>query len=151
MKRTFFGAVGIVLSCSVAVAAAPEKPSAEESAAIFKAAGFKAKSGKYIRCEDDVTASYTPGSIELEDLNGDGISEAWVKEGSVFCYGNTAEYFVLVAKDDKGVWKQLLESVGVATALKTKTKGWSDIEVGGPGNGPFPVYRYNGKTYAQKK
>ena len=150
MTRTVFGAVAMAMACSAALAAAPEKPSATESAAIFKAAGFKAKGDKYVRCEDDVTQSGMQGSIEIEDLNGDGAGEAWVKESSTFCYGNTEQYFVLLRKDDKGVWTQLLESVGVALTLKTKTKGWPDIEVGGPGNGPFPVYKYNGKTYVTK-
>lgn len=149
--RLLVAAAGMALSAAFAIAAAPEKSSAEESAAIFKAAGFKAKAGKHVRCEDDVTASYTPGSIELQDLNGDGTAEAWAKEGSLFCYGNTAEYFVLLGKDAKGGWTQLLESVGVPMVLEAKSKGWPDIEVGGPGAGPFPVYRYNGKTYAKKK
>jgi len=144
-----FGAVA--LASSIAIAAAPAQPSAAESAAIFKAAGFKAKGGKYVRCEDDVTMSYSSGRIEMEDLNGDGTSEAWVRESSTFCYGNTAEAFVLLAKDAKGGWIALLDEVGVALPLETKHNGWRDIEVGGPGMGPFPVYRYNGKTYTRKK
>jgi len=124
-------------------------PSAAEQAAIFKAAGFKAKGGKYMRCEDDVTMSYTPGSIEMEDLNGDGADEAWVKEGSVYCYGNTAEAFVLLTKAG-GKWTVLLDEVGVPMAQKTKHNGWPDIEVGGPGFGKFPIYRFNGKKYVKK-
>lgn len=149
MKTIILGAAALALVSAAAIAAAPTP--AADSAAIFKAAGFKAKGDAFIRCEDDVTASYAPGRIEMEDLNGDGAQEAWVKEGSTFCYGNTAEYFVLLQKDEKGAWKQILEGVGVPLALKTKTKGWPDLEVGGPGMGPFPVYKYNGKTYATKK
>jgi len=139
------------LAFAGAAAGAATAPSDANRAAIFKAADFKAKGDKYTHCEDDVTPSYTPGSIELEDLNGDGMQEAWVKESSTFCYGNTAEYFVLVGKDAKGEWRRLLESPGIATTLKTKSKGFPDIEVGGPGAGPFPVYRYNGKAYTKKK
>lgn len=131
--------------------AAPAQPSASESAAIFKAAGFKAKGGKYVRCEDDTTLSHSPGRIELEDLNGDGTPEARVKESSTFCYGNTAEAFVLLAKDAKGAWTKLLDAIGMSLTLETKHKGWPDIEVGGPGMGPFPVYQYNGKKYVAKK
>lgn len=127
------------------------EPSAEVKAAVFKAAGFKAKAGKFVRCEDDVTASYMPGFIEWQDLNGDGTDEAFVRESSTFCYGNTAEAVVIVAKDAKGAWGVVLDEVGVALPLKTKTKGWLDIEVGGPGMGPFPRYRYDGKTYVAKK
>lgn len=119
-----------------------------DRAAVFKAAGFKARGNPYVRCEEDPpTASYTPGRIEVVDLNGDGRPEAWVTESSLFCYGNTASFFVLVTKDEGGTWRKLMEEVGVATALATKHLGWPDIEVGGPGFGKFPVHRWNGKVY----
>jgi hypothetical protein len=143
-----------VLSAAPAMAeAVPAKDmSAADQAAIFKAAGFKAKGDKWVRCEDDTTQSAQTGFIEVEDLNGDGVNEAWVREGSLFCYGNTAEAFVLLSKDAKGSWNILLDEVGVALPLDTKSKsGWKDIEVGGPGMGPFPKYRYDGKKYARKK
>jgi hypothetical protein len=152
MKVLLAGAClgAVVVASSIAVAAAPA-PSAAESAAIFKAAGFKAKGAKYTRCEEDTAPSHTPGSIELQDLNGDGTAEAWVRESSTFCYGNTAEAFVLLGKDAKGAWIVLLDEVGIALLLQTKHNGWFDIEVGGPGMGPFPVYRYSGKKYALKR
>jgi hypothetical protein len=140
----------VIVSATLAVAAAPsaDSLSAAERAAIFKAAGFKQKGNQWIRCEEDPpTASSQPGRIELEDLNGDGKSEAWVKESSTFCYGNTAEFFVLLAKSDDGTWRKLLEETGMPTVLKTKRQGWPDIEVGGPGFGKFPVRHWNGKTY----
>lgn len=136
----------------VAPAFAAGEPSPAEKAAIFKAAGFKAKGDKFVRCEDDTTASYMAGFIEWDDLNGDGTKEAFVRESSLFCYGNTAEAFVLVAKNDKGAWSVLLDQVGMALVLDTKAgNGWKDIEVGGPGAGPFPKFRYDGKTYVAKK
>jgi hypothetical protein len=126
--------------------------SAADQAAIFKAAGFKAQGDKWVRCDDTTTASAQTGFIEVEDLNGDGANEAWVRESSTFCYGNTAEAFVLLAKDAKGSWSILLDKVGMALPLDTKSKsGWKDIEVGGPGMGPFPKYRYDGKKYVTKK
>lgn len=148
--RALSVAVGLVCVALAAPVLAAE-PTAAEKAAVFKAAGFKAKGGKYVRCEDDVTASYMAGFIEWQDLNGDGVDEAFVRESSLFCYGNTAEAVVIVAKDAKGAWAIVLDQVGVALPLKTKTKGWLDIEVGGPGAGPFPRYRYDGKTYVAKK
>lgn len=148
--RVSFIAFGLAAAVLAGSAFAAE-PTAAEKAAVFKAAGFKATGGKYVRCEDDVTASYMAGFIEWEDLNGDGIDEAFVRESSLFCYGNTAEAVVIVAKNAKGEWDIVLDQVGVALPLKTKTKGWFDIEVGGPGAGPFPRYRYDGKTYVAKK
>lgn len=123
-----------------------------EQGAVFKAAGFKkVGGGRYIRCkEDPPTASYAPGRIELADLNGDGRPEAWVTEGSVFCYGNTAEAFVLLTRDDGG-WRVLLDAVGIPVVRKTKRGGWPDIEVGGPGFAKFPVYRWNGKEYVASR
>lgn len=144
----FVGAATFALS---AMAAGAAEPSAAEHAAIFKAAGFKAKGDRYVRCEDDVTMSYSPGRIEMEDLNADGTAEAWVKEGSLFCYGNTAEFFVLLTKDATGAWINILESVGVPMTLETKSKGWPDIESGGPGFVKVPVYRYNGRNYVLKQ
>jgi hypothetical protein len=154
MRATWIGlAAASVLATGAALAAAPvEELSAADKAAVFKVAGFKVKGGKQVRCEDNVTAGYMAGFIELDDLNGDGTKEAFVRESSSFCYGATAEAFVLVGKDDKGEWKVLLDQVGMALVLDTKAKnGWKDVEVGGPGMGPFPKFRYDGKKYVLKK
>jgi hypothetical protein len=147
MHRILIVAGLFSLTCAMATLAAPAPG---DSAAIFKAAGFKAKIGKQVRCEDDVTMSYQPGRIEMQDLNGDGNAEAWVLESSVFCYGNTAAAFVLLTKGAGGTWTILLDEVGMALVLKTKSKGWFDIEVGGSGAGPFPDYRFDGKKYVRK-
>lgn len=142
---------GICGALAIAPAHAAGTFSATDQAAIFKAAGFKAKGGKQVRCEGDTAPSYMAGFIEADDLNGDGANEAFVRESSTFCYGATAEAFVLVAKNAKGEWTALLDEVGMALVLDTKAKnGWKDIEVGGPGMGPFPKYRYDGKKYVQK-
>ena len=139
-------ALGLVTSTFAAPSA--DSLSAADRATIFKAAGFKQKGAQWIRCEEDPpTASYQAGRIELEDLNGDGKPEAWVKESSTFCYGNTEQFFVLLAKNDDGTWRKLLEEQGVPTVLKTKRQGWPDIEVGRPGFGKFPVRHWNGKAY----
>jgi hypothetical protein len=123
-------------------------PTDSERAAIFTAAGFKANGDQYFRCEEDPpTLSYMAGSIEMADLNGDGRDEAWVREGSTFCYGNTAEFFVLLTRNTDGGWTRLLEDAGIAVVRSTQHHGWPDIEVGGPGAGPFPVYRFDGTQY----
>ena len=136
----------VLFACSAFAA----EPAAADKAAIFKAAGFKAKGGKYVRCEDD-SPSAQAGSIELQDLNGDHAAEAWVRESSTNCYGMTAEAFVLLSKDSKGTWTKLLDEVGMADVKRSKHGSWPDIEVGGPGMGPFPVFRWNGKKYALTK
>lgn len=131
--------------------AAPQPLSQADREAVFKAAGFAPKGDKYVRCDDTVTESYQAGSIESADLNNDGEPEAWVTESSLFCYGNTAEAFVLLTKDNKGEWIKLLDEVGVPSVLTTSRNGWPDISVGGPGPGPFPVYYYDGSKYIINK
>lgn len=139
--------------CSFALLlAAPGSASAqdlgpEDRAAAFAAAGFTQRGDQYIRCDDTVTASAMTGFIETADLNGDGSPEAWVRESSLFCYGNTAEAFVLLTKGADGAWTVLLDEIGVGLPLETRHNGWPDIEVGGPGAGPFPVFQFDGKVY----
>ncbi|MDP3175740.1 MAG: hypothetical protein Q8M88_15015 [Phenylobacterium sp.] len=138
--------LALALSVATAAQAAPAPLTPADKAAAFKAAGFKPKGREWVRCDDTQTSSHQNGSIEVADLNGDGAPEAWVRESSVFCYGNTAEAFVLVTKRPTG-WTILLDEVGIANPLATKHNGWPDIEVGGPGFGPSPKYRYNGVKY----
>ena len=132
---------------STAHAATPALTPADQTAA-FKAAGFKLKGREWVRCDDTETASHQDGSIEVADLNGDGAPEAWVRESSLFCYGNTGEAFVLLTRKAGG-WTVLLDTPGVAMPRKAKTMGWPDIEVGGPGLGPMPVYRFDGTRYVR--
>lgn len=149
------GFVGVLIAAAtftcVPLAASAAEPNKEEREAIFEAAGFKAKGDQFVHCDEDVTMSDSPGRIEMEDVNGDGTRDAWVKENSLFCYGNTAEFFVLVTKRAGGGWVNILEAEGVPTALSTRSKGWPDIEVGGPGSGKFPVYGFDGRKYVLKK
>ncbi len=142
----------LLLTVTTVRATTPPPITDTERAAIFDAAGFKAKGDQYIRCEEDPpTLSYRAGSIELSDLNKDGRPEAWVKEGSLFCYGHTAEFFVLLKQGSDGIWTKWIEDVGIPIEQITRHNGWPDIEVGGPGNGPFPIYRFDGKTYVRSR
>lgn len=121
---------------------------AAERAAIFTAAGFKRRGNQWRACDDDGTASYTPGAIEtVRDLNGDSRPEAVVTESTTYCYGNTETGYTLVSKQADGRWKMITNGTGIPEFLKTKGVGnWPDIEVGGPGF-CFPVERWNGKQY----
>ncbi len=140
------------LALLLATAPAGATLSAAQQDAVFKAAGFaKAADGRYIRCQEETpTASYTPGAIEEVDVNGDGQPEALVTEGSMFCYGAPHTFFGLVASSAGG-WKMLLDDVGMPVVLETRHGGWADIEVGGPGLGTMPVWRWNGKAYERSE
>jgi hypothetical protein len=127
-------------------------PSADE-AAIFKAAGFTRRAGKWrTDCDDPGSSGYEPGAIETyRDLNGDGRPEAIVTEGGTFCYGNTGTGFWLLSKKANGDWTMLYQSPGVPEVLKTSgVAKMPDISVGGPGF-CFPVVRWNGKAYSQNR
>lgn len=142
--RFVFAALAVLALAAPSIAETPA-----DSAAIFKAAGFNDVGGKYVRCTEDTTSSYVPGSIEMADLNGDGVPEAWVHETSQVCFGDTAVAFVLVGKDKSGNWTKLLDQAGVAEIQTTKTNGWPDILVGGPGVGPMPPFKWTGEKYAR--
>lgn len=143
-------AIALLAAASASSAAPDPKLATTDRAAIFKAAGFKPRGDQWVRCADEA-ASYSPGRIEIVDLNGDGVAEAWVQESSTFCYGDTGEYFVLVTREPKGTWRKLLEGVGIPTALAVRHDGWPDVEVGGPGFGKFPVARWGGTAYGAAK
>ena len=66
----------LVLGVFVIAPARAAELTAAEKSVIFKAAGFKAKGNTFIRCEDDTTASASPGSIEMPDLNAASIEAA---------------------------------------------------------------------------
>lgn len=89
------------------------------------------------------------GWLEVADLNGDGAPEAWIRESSGFCYGATAEAVVLLTRKPTG-WTVLLDEVGMPLELKSRSNGWPDIEVGGPGFDTMPIFRFNGVKYVRK-
>ena len=136
----------LVLFCA-SVLGAQAKLSPTDEAAAFKAAGYKLK-GKQWRACDDPAPSYTPGAVEeVRDLNGDGLPEAVLTEGSTSCYGNAGAAYTLLSKQADGSWKRITNGTGILTFLPTKgVGGWPDIEIGGPGF-CFPVERWNGQKY----
>ncbi len=131
------------------VEAAPIPLSTAERAAAFQAAGFRHWPEGWTRCREDSGLSHMYGTLEVADLNGDGAPEAWIIESSSYCYGATGQATVLLTRKPTG-WVVLLDEVGVALEHKTKANGWPDIEVGGPGFGEMPVFRFNGTKYVAK-
>lgn len=146
--RPVFVLLALIVGCPAA-AATPSISSAGQAAA-FRAAGFKQEGREWVRCEGDPSSSRMPGELETADLNGDGAPEVWIRESSTYCYGQTAEAFVLLTRKNSG-WAVLLDEVGVANPLSAGRGGWPEIEVGGPGAGPFPVYRYEGSRYVRTR
>ena len=148
MKQNLLIASTVLAFVCSAALGAPEKLSPADQAAAFKTAGFKLKGKRWQAC-DDRSPSYTPGVIEdVRDLNGDGLPEAVISEGSSNCYGNTGAAYSLVSKQADGSWKLITNGTGMLNVLNTRGAGnWPDLEVGGPGF-CFPVERWNGRAYA---
>ncbi len=103
---------------------------------------FKALSGEY----KDICGAMNRYTAELVDLNGDKQSEVvLIKEGS--CEGgNDGAAIELYVKTAKG-WAQQLSTTGIKlVALKSRTKGYADVEIGGSGR-CFSKYKWNGAAY----
>jgi hypothetical protein len=127
--------------CTAAFSAPALTKADRESA--LKAAGFSLR-GKQVINECGEVADI---KIITVDLNGDGILEVFVQDFSEMCYGATGGSLVLLIKDSSGHWKKNLNFPAIDyKLLKTKNKGYPDIEIGGPGS-CSPVWRWNGKEY----
>ena len=81
------------------------------------------------------------------DLNGDGQPEVFTNIHGTCLGGMAGVVMELYIKDKSGQWQPQFGFPGVSTVLKTKNLGYPDIEVGGPGT-CFPVWRWNGRSYA---
>lgn len=108
----------------------------------------EATNGKYSALEGSISEcdeqqDYT---AEITDLNKDGQPEVLVNiSGS--CLGGMAGSFTdLYIKNKTGKWVSQFGFPGMPEILKTKNKGYPDIEIGGPGF-CFPVWRWDGQKY----
>ncbi len=127
-------------------AAAPAKPGQwNEAQVISQATGgrMKARSGTYF---DKSCNEKTDYSADLTDLNGDGQPEVFVNVSGTCMGGRAGVHLSLYIKNPAGQWKQQFGFPGMYNVLKTKSKGYPDIEIGGPGT-CFPVWRWNGQQY----
>lgn len=131
-----------------ASATSPVQLSSNDTAAAFRAGGFKLSGGTWRACDAPKDSVYVPGAIEeVRDINGDGQPEAVITESSTFCYGSDEVGFAIVSKQADSTWKLILQGEGIPTILKSKgANGWPEIEVGGQGF-CFPVQRWNGSKY----
>jgi hypothetical protein len=128
----------------------------------FIAAGFESIEGEWLSdCGKDsivLNAAYSPGRVQkIIDLNGDGLYEIILSEGSSLCAGNTGVVTYIMLRNMEGEWIVLEEFIGFPHILDTRsTAGWLDIKIVGPGfchvvisyvNGSYNFNRteYNGK------
>ncbi len=132
--------------------AAPTKLTTQQAQAVFQAAGFTRRGGKWRHCDDPGTASAGAGEVaQVVDLNGDGRPEVVLAEGGTFCYGHTGQGYWLMSQRGDGRWQVLDSGIGIVEVLTTKgSDGWADLSIGGPGF-CFPVLRWNGREYKQQR
>jgi hypothetical protein len=139
-----------VADAVAATGAAAAKPGApgpwNEVQVISQATGgrMKAKSGTYFEKDCNEKTDY---SAEVTDLNGDGQPEVFVNVSGTCMGGRVGVHLSLYIKNAAGQWKQQFGFPGMHSVLKTKNKGYPDIEIGGPG-ACQPVWRWNGQQYA---
>ena len=87
--------------------------------------------------------------VELLNLNADSKMEVVVLYGGTCLAGNTATGFLLYTVNSSGKYYRCMDEVGILSPLKTRTNGFYDIELGGPGF-EFPIYKWNGTKYLEK-
>jgi hypothetical protein len=124
------------------------KLSKEEKKQIFKKLGFRlSKDKKFIvdsTCGEDVSPS-----VEIIDLNGDGVEEVFVSWGNTCTSGMAGQSVTLFVKDRNGHYVENLGFPGIYEKLSTRNKGFPDLLIGGPGF-CFAVWQWNGSTYEYK-
>ena len=81
------------------------------------------------------------------DMNADGKEEIFIVFGNSYTSGMTGSNAVLYIKDANGKYKANLGFPSTTPMmLPTKSKGYPDLVIGGPGF-TFPVWRWDGKAY----
>jgi len=119
---------------------------ASDAGIIAEATGgrFKAAKGKYFEKACNERLDY---EAEVVDLNGDGQPEVFTSVQGTCMGGMAGVHMNLYIKGADGRWQPQFGFPGIYNVLKTKNKGFPDIEIGGPGF-CFPVERWNGRQYA---
>lgn len=88
--------------------------------------------------------------VTANDLNNDGTEEIILQWGNSFWSGHTGTSCTMLVKNVKtGDYDSNLGFPGIVEVLSTKTNGFRDLRIGGPGF-EFPIYKWNGKSYEQK-
>lgn len=142
MQHLALAVLTVVLAAGTSVAGAQPADKAA-AAAVQSATQGTMKLGKGTRNDPDC------GQVEYEteavDLNGDGQLEVLTQEfGS--CFGGAGVQLNLYIKAKNGQWVAQFGFPGAPKILKTRSHGFPDIEILGPGM-CSPVWRYNGLAY----
>jgi len=119
-----------------------------EQVKIFDAADLKlSDDGKSF--VDGSCGQPAEAAVTFLDLNGDGVEEVLVQAGNSCTSGMTGTSATLFIKID-GRYQTQLGFPGIVEPLKTKHKGYADLQIGGPGF-CFPVWVWDGKAYVHDR
>lgn len=127
--RTWGGAAfAIALAAGGAAAQTTPAERAREAAAMVTAAGFEVRGGQILNpCGRP--AQPRPTAV---DLNGDGRPEAIITDVDPACYGGK-EAFTVVQRRGPTSWAAVGAGRGRIRLLDTRTAGWRDYTLEGPG------------------
>jgi hypothetical protein len=124
------------------------KLSKQEKQHIFKELGFRL-SKNYKHIVDDSCGEDVSPSVEVVDLDGDGIEEVFVIWGNTCTSGMTGHNITLFIKDSKGRFVRNLDFPGGYEKLSSRNKGFPDLLISGPGF-CHGVWQWTGKNYDYK-
>ena len=125
------GAVGVAALLWGSAAQAQTSPAdrAREAAAMLTAAGFKFQGAQIVNgCGRPVQPRPT-----AVDLDGDGRPEAVVTDLDPQCYGGPGEAFSVIRRQGPANWTLVGAGRGRIKVLETRTNGWRDYSLEGPG------------------
>ena len=124
--------------------------SARDRNAIFAAAGMQQDArGNWSGCIVDSTGQSEAQLVMIEDLNGDGRSEAMIRDYGTYCSGMVGVHSTVLTTNAQGDWQVIFSSQGFVNFLVSRGQdNLPDIEVGLQFS-CFPYFRWNGKEYAK--
>ena len=113
---------------------------------IFKNTKWKIAPDKKNFIVDDACDDAQEPDVAVMDLNDDKKMEVAVFYGGTCLTGNTGTGFILYTQNAQGEYYRCMDDAGILDIQKTKTKGYKDIMLGGPGF-DFPLYKWTGQKY----
>lgn len=102
---------------------------AREAAAMLTAAGFRIEGARIVN-SCGRPAQPHPTAV---DLNGDGRPEAVIPDLDPACYGGAGEAFSVIQRQGPASWSLVGAGRGRMKLLETRTNGWRDYSLEGPG------------------
>lgn len=125
----FLAVAASLAIASPALAQTTPAERAREAAAMLTAAGFQIRGAQILNpCGRAVQPR--PSAV---DLNGDGRAEAVIPDADPTCYGDKGEAFAIIQRRGPANWALVGKTYGRLKLLESRTNGWRDYTLEGPG------------------